>query len=80
MLTESTRQKDNRKPPPTASKNKSWNRKAEERKQQIKKQLATMVQQLVQDRVHKELATISKKHKELLAMEIKQEDTDPVDL
>ena len=39
-----------------------------------------MVQQIVQDKVCKELATISEKYKELLAMEIKQEDTDSVDL
>ena len=39
-----------------------------------------MVQHLVQEGVCKELATISKKHKELLAMEIKQEDTDSVGL
>ena len=72
--------KEGRKAPPGPSKNKSWSRKAEEKKQQTKKELATMVQQLVQDGLCKELATMTKKRKELLAMEIKQEETDSVDL
>ena len=49
-----------------ASKNKSWSRKAEDNKKKSQKELATMVQQMVQDGVHQELVTMSKKHKQLL--------------
>ena len=39
-----------------------------------------MVKQMVQDGVHQELATISKKCKELFAADVKQEDLDAMDV